>query len=82
VNVLGGEQAAKVERKWLEIPAETRSWVAFKMFWIKAILRRKYLTSLPLGANHVALARTNNDLASTMETVASVRHKNQVLPQR
>ena len=52
------------------------------MFWIKAILRHKYLTSLPLGANHAALARTNNDLASTMETVASVRHENQVLAQQ
>jgi len=68
---LGAEQAGKIERKWLDLPADTRSWVAFKMFWIKAILRRKYLTTERHDANHAALARTNNDLASAMETVAS-----------
>jgi len=80
-SVLGDEQAGKIKRKWLELPAETHPWVAFEMFWIKAILRRKYLT-IPHDANHAALARTNNDLTSTMETVASVHHENQLLAQR
>eukprot|EP00532_Pseudo-nitzschia_australis_P017725 CAMPEP_0168311492 /NCGR_PEP_ID=MMETSP0142_2-20121227/67395_1 /TAXON_ID=44445 /ORGANISM="Pseudo-nitzschia australis, Strain 10249 10 AB" /LENGTH=457 /DNA_ID=CAMNT_0008264399 /DNA_START=671 /DNA_END=2046 /DNA_ORIENTATION=- len=79
---LSREQAGKIEQKWLELPAETRLWVAFKMFWIKAILRRKYLTTERHDANHAALERTNNDLTSAMETVASVRQENQLLAQR
>jgi len=70
------EQAGKIERKWLDLPAETRSWVAFKMFWIKAILQRKYLTTDSHDANHAAIERNSNDLASAMETVSSVCHKN------
>ena len=81
-RVLGGETTAKIERKWFDLPLETRSWIDFKMFWIKAILRHKYLASRPRGAHHVSLERTNNDLASTMETVASVHHDNQVLAQQ
>mmetsp|Transcript_5070 Transcript_5070/g.11288 ORF Transcript_5070/g.11288 Transcript_5070/m.11288 type:complete len:80 (-) Transcript_5070:625-864(-) len=26
------EQAGKIERKWLDLPAETCTWTAFKMF--------------------------------------------------
>eukprot|EP00532_Pseudo-nitzschia_australis_P010237 CAMPEP_0168230050 /NCGR_PEP_ID=MMETSP0140_2-20121125/15675_1 /TAXON_ID=44445 /ORGANISM="Pseudo-nitzschia australis, Strain 10249 10 AB" /LENGTH=192 /DNA_ID=CAMNT_0008162049 /DNA_START=344 /DNA_END=920 /DNA_ORIENTATION=+ len=52
------------------------------MFWIKAILRRKYLTTERHDANHAALELTNNDLTSAMETVASVCHENQLLAQR
>jgi len=52
---LSREQAGKIEQKWLELPAETRLWVAFKMFWIKAILRRKYLTKESHDANHAAI---------------------------
>jgi len=31
-NQLTPEQAGKIERKWLDLPAETRSWAAFIMF--------------------------------------------------
>mmetsp|Transcript_8618 Transcript_8618/g.18781 ORF Transcript_8618/g.18781 Transcript_8618/m.18781 type:complete len:187 (-) Transcript_8618:407-967(-) len=70
------EHAGNIERNWLEMPAENCTWAAFKMFWIKAILRRKYLGTDTHAANHAALEQNSNDLASAMETVASIRHKN------
>jgi len=70
------EQAGKIDRKCRELPAGTRTWATFKMFWIKAILRRKYLGTDTHAANHAALEQNSNDLASAMETVASIRHKN------
>jgi len=81
-NQLTHKQAGKIERKWLELPVDTTTWAAFKMFWIKAILWRKYLGMDTHAANHAALERNNNDLASAMETVASIRHKNQLLAQQ
>jgi len=74
-------EAAKIERKGLGMPAETCMWAAFKMFWIKAILCCKYLTVDKCAAHHAAIKR-ENDLASAMETVASVRHQNQFLAQQ
>mmetsp|Transcript_3716 Transcript_3716/g.7613 ORF Transcript_3716/g.7613 Transcript_3716/m.7613 type:complete len:127 (-) Transcript_3716:109-489(-) len=80
-NQLTQEQAGKIKRKWLEMPAKTCTWAAFKMFWIKAILCCKYLTVDKCAAHHAAVKR-ENDLASAMETVASVRHQNQLLAQK
>jgi len=80
-NQLTREQAGKIKRKWLGMSTTTHAWAAFKMFWIKAILRCKYLTVDKRAAHHAAIER-NNDLASAMETVEYVRHHNQLLAQQ
>jgi len=44
-------EAGKFERKWLEQPAETCTWAAFKIFWIKAILcasTSRWINVLPI----------------------------------
>jgi len=75
------KQAGKIEKKWLEMPAKNCTWATFKMFWIKAILCRKYLR-LDKRAAHQASIECNNDLSSAMKTMEIVRHHNQLLAQQ